>query len=75
MTSSSAATDTFSATWHTPGGQFIIPETFCLVDPKNNGDCACTGEGGPINSGTGDKYQVETDFVGVPNTGLELRRY
>jgi RHS repeat-associated protein len=32
-------------------------------------------DGNPINAGTGNKYQVETDFVGEGHTGIELRRY
>lgn len=32
-------------------------------------------EGNPINAATGNKFQVETDFVGAPHTGLALQRY
>ena len=47
---------------------------------KNLGDCACsvasagTAEGNPINAGTGNKYQAETDYTGGPATGLSLTR-
>lgn len=47
---------------------------------KNLGDCSCsatsagTAEGNPINAGTGNKYQAETDFTGGPATGLSLTR-
>ena len=76
LTSATATSDTFSATWNSP--DFTEPETFNLVAfnlAKNNGDCDCHGEGNPINTATGNKFQIETDFIGAPNTGLELRRY
>jgi RHS repeat-associated protein len=50
-------------------------------DLKNLGDCTCdvansgVAEGNPIDAGTGNKYQVETDFVGGAATGLSLTRY
>lgn len=31
--------------------------------------------GNPINAATGNKLQIETDFVGAPQTQLELMRY
>jgi len=47
--------------------------------PKNQGkadpDCPKTCDGNPINAATGNKFQVETDFVGAPHTGLEIRRF
>ena len=44
------------------------------TSPKNLGNpCPC--DGNPINSGTGNKYQDETDFVGAASTGVELHRY
>jgi RHS repeat-associated protein len=51
------------------------PSSPSQTDTNNLGDCRCTGEGNPINSATGNKFQVETDFVGAAHTGLELRRY
>jgi len=76
LTSATATSDTFSATWNSP--DFTEPETFNLVAfnmAKNDGDCDCHGEGNPMNAATGNKFQTETDFIGAPNTGLELRRY
>ena len=51
--------------------------------PKNlSGDCNCNqanaaavGAGNPINAATGNKFQLETDFVGAANTGLQLKRF
>ncbi|MDD5113962.1 MAG: DUF6531 domain-containing protein, partial [Methylobacter sp.] len=49
------------------------------ASPKNQGkadpDCPKTCDGNPINAATGNKFQVETDFVGAPHTGLEIRRF
>ena len=48
---------------------------------KNLGDCTCNvansgaAEANPIDAGTGNKYQTETDFVGGAATGLSLTRY
>ena len=44
-----------------------------LGTPKSTCPTAC--DGNPINSGTGNKFQVETDFVGAPSTGLGLQRF
>jgi RHS repeat-associated protein len=33
------------------------------------------GEGNPVNSGTGNKFQAETDFTADAHTGLSLTRY
>ncbi|MBR0968506.1 RHS repeat protein [Bradyrhizobium diazoefficiens] len=43
---------------------------------KNLGNCRCDGapEGNPINSANGNKYQLETDFVGGSATGLSFIR-
>jgi RHS repeat-associated protein len=40
----------------------------------NASGCGAIG-GNPINTATGNKFQVETDFVGASCTGLALRRY
>lgn len=32
-------------------------------------------EGNPISAAVGNKFQMETDYIGSPNTHLELRRY
>lgn len=47
------------------------------VSPKNSGlpSCPRSLAGNPINTGTGNKFQIETDFVGGPNTYLALARY
>lgn len=42
---------------------------------KNYGDAAFSCVGNPINTGTGGKYQKETDFVAAPHTQLHLTRY
>ena len=45
---------------------------------KNYGDCSScpdTKEGNPINIGTGNKYQVETDYQSPAVAGLTFRRY
>ena len=31
--------------------------------------------GNPINAATGNKFEIENDFIGAPNTGLSLTRY
>ncbi|MGB9153405.1 MAG: DUF6531 domain-containing protein, partial [Alphaproteobacteria bacterium] len=31
--------------------------------------------GNPINTATGNKFEIENDFIGAPNTGLSLTRY
>jgi RHS repeat-associated protein len=40
-----------------------------------NAPCPNTWCGNPINAGTGNKLQVETDFNAAPVTGLDLTRY
>jgi RHS repeat-associated protein len=42
--------------------------------PKNLGKTDCC-EGNPVNPGTGNKLQAESDYAGGPNTHLEFRRY
>lgn len=45
---------------------------------KNEGsdpNCPQACVGNPINVGTGNKFQVETDYTGPLYTGIELRRY
>jgi RHS repeat-associated protein len=39
-------------------------------DPTRDTSC-----GDPINAATGNKFQVERDFIAAPITGLELTRY
>lgn len=50
-----------------------------LVSPNNRGlpnkNCPFACEGNPVNVGTGNKIQRETDFILGSNTHLELSRY
>ena len=45
-----------------------------VASPKNLGVCQA-GVGNPVNPATGNKAQLETDFLGAPHTMLELRRF
>jgi YD repeat-containing protein len=59
---------------HLVGCSFV--STLSVYSPQSLGNppiCE-TLVGNPINTATGNKLQVETDFVGSPNTFLELRR-
>jgi len=44
------------------------------ISEKNLGP-SCPCEGNPINPATGNKFQLETDFNGSEQTGLELKRF
>ncbi len=80
-----ATKDSFTATWTNFAGSGSQSHTFNinrmaappspspenLGVPKNN--CPC--EGNPINPATGNKFQVETDYIGAATTGLEFRRF
>jgi RHS repeat-associated protein len=68
------------------GTSNIATATITLGSPpvdiaKNNGTCSCDtasashAEGNPIHSGTGNKFQTETDFTADPHTQLALTRY
>ena len=46
----------------------------CLPNPKNNGK-SCPTCGDPINPGTGNEYEIETDYTGSGAYPLQLRRY
>ncbi|MBF0525198.1 MAG: RHS repeat protein, partial [Deltaproteobacteria bacterium] len=48
--------------------------TASTTSPKDLGE-PCPSEGNPINVGTGNKFQKETDYVGGASTHLTLRRY
>jgi len=61
-----------SGSWQAPG---CSPGTLTLTNPANLGNCCGLAAGNPINAGTGNKYQAETDFVGGTATGLSLTRY
>jgi RHS repeat-associated protein len=74
-------------TWEIVNTGKVIELTYTggsvLPAPKNLGtDCEpCKhgmpgwSEGNPINAATGNKFQIETDFVGAAHAGLELRRF
>ncbi|WP_176225107.1 RHS repeat domain-containing protein [Methylomagnum ishizawai] len=76
--SKAPSVDFFALNWSIPG----VPEVdengnylALLVPPlKNLGEC-CPAEGNPLNPGTGNKFQVETDYVGAAHTQLEFQRY
>lgn len=45
------------------------------VDPPKNAGGSCQNQvGNPINAGTGNKYQVETDYIGAGVFPLTLKR-
>ena len=46
------------------------------IEPeKNTGDCDICPVGNPINQGTGNKFQTETDYQANISGGLNFRRY
>lgn len=62
--------------WSGTGGFLGVPISYT---PKNFGatpmECSVnTCAGNPINTATGNKYQVETDFVDASDAQIELRR-
>ncbi|CAK0778584.1 hypothetical protein CCP3SC1_970006 [Gammaproteobacteria bacterium] len=66
------------------GGQCICNLSLCSSDckPEKNigSDPSCPNtvpscEGNPINVSTGNKYEVETDYIGASQTQLSLYRY
>ena len=71
--------ETYTTTWTVGyGGAASVIALPIGGSPKNNGsgDLTCPNTcGDPINTGTGNLYEVETDFVGGPSTQLELKRY
>jgi RHS repeat-associated protein len=73
-------TDSFTATWSTPDGQFNITNTYTLtitapVVAKNNGKCAC-GVGDPIEVSTGNVFEQATDYATAgPNQLAFIRSY
>ncbi len=50
------------------------PANPSLPTRADSDSCGCI-EGNPINAATGNKFEVETDFIGAPQTGLALTRY
>jgi hypothetical protein len=75
-----SASDAYSVSWTLGyGGAIAMGASGPVASPKNLGspDPTCsanTCEGDPVNVGTGNLYETETDFVGGPSTHLELRR-
>ena len=59
----------------------FVTSAITTVSPlaKNCGcpdcDCPSASVGNPINTATGNKYEVETDFMGGPSTQLSFTRY
>jgi len=79
-TTGTALEDFFSIRWHSADGYYIYAYDLlaqsATAEGKNLGlNCPACYDGNPINAGTGNKFQVETDFVGGAATGLVLRRY
>ncbi|MBL1265290.1 RHS repeat-associated core domain-containing protein [Candidatus Methylomicrobium oryzae] len=56
---------------------FVSPPAAPPKDSDNNGkpDCPAACAGDPINVGTGNEYQSETDFELPAHTGLSLTRF
>ena len=69
----------FGWDWGTNGQCILtLPDTAPIPD-KNDGDPDLCGGGSgsvgnPINTGTGNKFQLETDYVAPDNSGLAFRR-
>jgi YD repeat-containing protein len=57
-----------------PEGEKYNSLTFqCEDNPKDNGPCPC-GAGNPVNPGTGNKFQIETDYSASSPFGLTFTR-
>ena len=69
--------DVNKVSWVNCGGgrhHFRGPNAYCVhvgIDPQKNAGSSCPSCGNPINPGTSNKYQLETDYV-APG-GLPLR--
>jgi RHS repeat-associated protein len=50
------------------------PITIEIPDPKNSGSCDDNCEGNPINPGTGNKFQIETDYAVAGPSALKFGR-
>lgn len=79
---SNSEQDDFALQWQTGVSGCTRSNSIQVIKtapPKNQGkadpDCPKTCDGNPTNAATGNKFQVETDFVGAPHTGLEIRRF
>lgn len=77
-TDSASGVDFFSTHATVPGTDCSFDDSNFLAQlpppAKNLGQPDCC-EGNPVNAGTGNKFQVETDYVGAAHTQLEFRRY
>lgn len=53
------------------------PETGLCGSPKNHGSCPASGVNGsnPIDTASGNKFQRETDYVGVGNHPIVFERF
>jgi YD repeat-containing protein len=62
--------------WYPPGAPVWTIAPVLPSAAKNNGVPPCPNGcvSNPINTATGNKLQVETDFVGAANTGLKVVR-
>lgn len=73
------ANENYTNTYVTRSASMSIGSVRLTSSPKNLGlpDVGCPNgcRGNPINTNTGNKIQVETDFVGPADTQIELRRY
>ena len=56
------------------GGDYYCQPTGIVPD-KNKKECPATGGTNPINLGTGNKFQIETDYAGVPPSPLRFQRF
>ena len=78
-TAGTALEDFFSLSWYTADGYYDDSDWLAQSssgEDKNSGhNCPACFDGNPINAGTGNKFQVETDFVGGAATHLALTRY
>ena len=69
-----------SGTWTNTAGYsgYVTANLVSNATPNNLGvpddSCPSACDGNPINSATGNKFQVETDFTGATSTGIELIR-
>lgn len=74
-----ATEDFFSLRWATADRLYFLGSDWLaqssVAAGKNLGvDCPACFDGNPVNAGTGNKLQVETDFAGGAASGLALAR-
>jgi RHS repeat-associated protein len=61
-----------AGTWSTPS-LMELAKNYGASTPRGCPACTLTNE--PINAGTGNEFETETDFTGAAHTGLSLTRY